>query len=126
MAITKLSTFLGILVFQLFSCGVAWSTPALIHCTHFRLNDQKHIPSGKEVGFDVGLSPFGQDGVYECSVRLTEPSSVETPYLYLGEIGDASYVNVVSKDEGPLTIAPILHGLNPKVTENAKYVRFLP
>ena len=97
-------------------------------CTHFWERNGALIPSGKEVGQDVGDPPnssFEKTGTYLCRVYLTESDATSGRYLFIGEVGDASYAELTSINGRPIKRLPINHGLSPDL-KDAVYTRYVP
>jgi len=111
---------------MLMGASMAWGDERQVECKHFWKMGAERVLSGKEVGADVGNSPYGSDGVYECRIFITQHDVLEGRYLFLGEVGDASYVQPVSGPNVPLASLPIYHGLSPDATVSSRYLRFVP
>lgn len=102
-----------------------WSSE--IHCNHYWGNKKNLEPSsGVSVGNDVGQSKYGTDGAYKCDIEIIKQDVIQGKYLYLGEIGDASYVELTSGPLGAYNSLPINHGLSPEPGDQARYERFIP
>lgn len=97
-----------------------------IYCQHFWKNGEQRIPSGKKVGVDVGTSIYGPAGVYECKILIKRSDVLSGKLLYIGEVGDASYVDVLEGPRGQINAPPIYHGLSPANESKPRYERFIP
>ncbi len=100
-----------------------------VDCVHFWKDHAGNLVlSGKKVGQDVGPSPFGSEGgVYRCKLLVNEYDITGNSYLYIGEVGDASYIYLTRKDGiGVNSNRIISHGLSPKNLLHRKYSRFIP
>lgn len=114
--------FLSVLLFQskLFAAEMKG-------CVHYWLQGNTRIPTGINVGIDVGQSPHGKTGVYVCTVELKKVDTTKDHYLYLGEVGDAAYLKVEQVNQKPTSLRlPITHGLDPEDKHAPTYLRYLP
>lgn len=113
-------------VFGTLLLGAVLSAPytcigASVQCVHFWINSSgAWIPSGRPVGIDVGKSPFGDRGGYQCTANLDR--SDDARYLYIGEVGDAAFVRYDGKE------AAIVgrHGLEGPEDTSPVYLRWFP
>jgi len=100
-----------------------------VSCTHYWEKGGTLVASGKDVGTDVGIPPdqsFSTKGTYLCQVEITKEVVAENKYLFLGEIGDASYVEVLTVDGKYVRTLPITHGLSPDPNIKPVYTRYIP
>lgn len=98
-----------------------------IECEHYWLKGEERIASGKVVGTDVGESPFGKMGSYECHAKLTLSDLRNAPFLFIGEVGDCSYFELISTPNViNYTHRIIKHGLDPRDATEAWYSRYIP
>lgn len=116
---------LGVLLL-LFPATATWADP--ITCLHYWKTSSGFVrSSGVVIGKDAGQSPFGTDGAYKCTVHLEKNDVLQGKYLYLGEIGDASYLELTRGPRGPYRDhLPINHGLSPNHNDHPRYERFIP
>jgi signal transduction histidine kinase len=127
----RLDFIIGSLLFVVTLNGVAATDlvqPA--KCKHFWRNGAERIHSGLKTGVDVGESPFGSDGVYECEIYLSKADYLQGKSIFVGEVGDSSYFKLKSVN-GAKTDLPILsHGLWPLEHIHGdmepKYTAFIP
>src|SRR5947208_1135663 len=94
-------------------------------CFHFWLNGDIRVKSGRPVGIDVGESPFGTNGVYECSITITNADLESSPYLFIGEVGNSSYFKLLKIDDTDQNFV-VVHGLEPEKRVKPFYSRYLP
>lgn len=89
---------------------------ASTNCEHFFKVNDKYVKSGLTVGEDVGEhAAVLNEGYYSCTVDRDPTKN----YLYVGEVGDSSYL-VMESENGPYVFR---HGL---YEEEAVYTRYLP
>ncbi len=95
-----------------------------ISCDHFSMGGKRTgLVPGQDLGVDSAR--YGS-GYYECKVNLTDADVLNGKYVYVGEVGDASYIEFVSGPRGGLQRPIITHGLAPSLTVKPRYLRFLP
>ncbi len=106
-------------------------------CEHFWRNlEGEYEISGKVVGENVGISPFltveqkmsrsGGLGKYTCILEINRDDVLNGLYFYIGEVGDASTLKVVSTPLGLSQKLPISHGLYEDTGKKAEYYRVVP
>jgi len=100
-------------------------------CRHFWVKQLQSdvkgfVPSGNVVGSDPGDSPYGTDGVYKCEIIMSESLEIKDRYLYIGEVGDASNLIFDEIPNSKLTVAPVLHGLDPAGKMQPQDLRSFP
>ena len=97
------------------------------NCTHhFNSPDGGLIKSDRTYGTDIGESKYST-GTYICNANLDVQDILEHGYLYIGEVGDASYFNLISTPRGKTgNFIPITHGLSSLKDSTPKYMRFMP
>jgi hypothetical protein len=114
-----------LIIFILLVNSVIAKASNFADCTHYWLNGNLEIPSGKLVGEDVGQSPFGSTGIYRCKLYISASDLKETKYLFIGEVGDASFFRLDSIDDERKAFV-VTHGLEPDSSESPTYLRYLP
>lgn len=106
----------SLLVLTIFALVLTTAPPSRADdasCVHYWLDGSRLVPSGKVVGVDVGDSPYGDVGEYRCSLRVERSDLSVAPYLFLGEIGDASYFELIKINGVLEKTIPFTHGLDP-------------
>jgi len=108
-----------------------------VACVHFWETEAGPVPSGKEVGIDVGrrdqdsgaayLGTSSARGHYDCKVWISEQDMRSGRFLYIGEVGDASALHVVKApmNHGKFPL-PVFHGLSDDLSSTPTYTRPFP
>ena len=99
-----------------------------VSCQHYWEGPGGYVASGLRVGHDVGTPPdpsYSKSGAYICHVRLTKKDAVRSQYLFIGEVGDASYVQVLRVNGKSTERIPVNHGLSAD-TAASFYTRYWP
>lgn len=105
------------------------STSSQVICEHYWERGEKVIRSDRTVGQDVGNPPaeeFDRTGSYLCRVLLSKNDVQNGRYLFVGEVGDASYLRVLRVNGRPVERLAINHGLSPNKESEAVYTRYWP
>ena len=120
-AFNNISFATAVVALDVFFSAVAF---AGIDCKHYWDTENGLLASDREVGVDVGKSPYGmQSGAYLCTVSVLTQREIFDLYVYLGEIGDASRLEIIRAD-GRMKI--ISHGLvNGELPRYTRYVPFV-
>ena len=99
-------------------------------CFHYWENGNQRVPSGKDVGVDVGSSPFGKTGVYECELYISDEAYKDGKFIFIGEVGDSSYFLLKSVNGKATEPNFAFHGLWPtnydRWSREPKYTEFIP
>ncbi len=100
-----------------------------VQCIHYWEKGDTLVPSGKTVGQDVGDPPdetYKHYGTYLCQTNLSKEEALAGKYLFIGEVGDASYVQVTKVNGQNVKKISIDHGLSPESESEAVYMRYIP
>ncbi len=100
----------------------AKSTPLTIGCKHFFIVNKKWTLSKKQIGKDLGFNT-PKSGVYRCKTYLSKQLVESRKFLYIGEVGDSSYAQIIAPSNKSTYVS---HGLDHRNVSEALNTRILP
>lgn len=120
-----------VLLFPLFSEAKYSLSNSAVTCEHFWIKNEQLIASGKTVGIDVGESGYGPEGLYQCSMKLPKEDLLKDKYLFIGEVADASFLEVTQINGKKQKGIVETHGLQPHFDfetrkKNARFTFLVP